>query len=95
MQITLESSVIFLTFKIETPLNPPQSSLRPEAAPPRKGQRDFTSDFNKIRCSTSAALLKRFTPEIAFTFHCISMITILPEFQALEKAGRKNLWVAK
>jgi len=40
-------------------------------------------------------LLKRFTPEIAVTFHCINRITILPEFQALEKAGRKNLWVAK
>jgi hypothetical protein len=45
--------------------------------------------------SKNEALIKRFTPEIAFTFHCISMITVLPEFQALEKAGRKNLWVAK
>jgi hypothetical protein len=31
--------------------------LLKRSAPPRKGQRDFTSDFRKIRCSTSAALL--------------------------------------
>jgi hypothetical protein len=45
-----------------------QSKLRSDAAPPRKGQRDFTSDFKKIRCSTSAALLKRSAPKAQRSF---------------------------